>query len=145
MLGVSVKYSFINHHPNQQRSKNTHFFLFLEYLILTTLKAITSINKITLQYQATGAKSKQYRRITPTIPCVKRFFQSVKYIFKASIIFILTLLFIYPRCYSPEIITMPIKTILLKKYLIKSLYPLYFHFLIFKQLRRLRRNNLQKI
>lgn len=39
--------------------KNTYSFLFLEYLILTTLKAITIINIITLQYQAIGAKSKQ--------------------------------------------------------------------------------------
>lgn len=39
--------------------KNSHLFLFLEYLILTMLKAITRINIITLQYQAIGAKSKQ--------------------------------------------------------------------------------------
>ena len=54
--------------------KNMIYLSLLEYFILTRLKAMTIINRITLQYQATGAKSKQYRRITPTIPCVRRFF-----------------------------------------------------------------------
>ena len=63
---------------------------FLEYFILKRLKIITSTNMQIRQYQAMGAKSKQYKRITPTIPCVRRFFQSVRYIFKPSIIFIQT-------------------------------------------------------
>lgn len=40
-------------------TKKNYFFLFLEYLIRTILKTMTSTNIIILQYRAIGAKSKQ--------------------------------------------------------------------------------------